>query len=90
MFGYTASPSVWAREEPGGGTWAGISVDADPTYQTILIAAEKASRQSVKTGEPPALFALLREPAASACQLPRFSCDFVVGKTKGCFALIFR
>jgi predicted phage-related endonuclease len=40
----------------GGGTWVELSVDADPIYQTILIAVEKAFWQSVKTGEPPALF----------------------------------
>jgi predicted phage-related endonuclease len=40
----------------GGGTWVELSIDVDPIYQTILIAAEKAFWQSVKTGEPPALF----------------------------------
>jgi predicted phage-related endonuclease len=40
----------------GGGTWIQLSVEADPIFQTILIAAEKAFWQSVKTGEPPALF----------------------------------
>jgi predicted phage-related endonuclease len=40
----------------GGGTWIQLSVEADPIYQTILIAAEKAFWQSVRTGEPPALF----------------------------------
>ena len=40
----------------GGGTWIELSVDADPIYQTILIAAEKAFWQSVRTGKPPALF----------------------------------
>jgi predicted phage-related endonuclease len=40
----------------GGGSWIQLSVEADPIYQTILIAAEKAFWQSVKTGEPPALF----------------------------------
>jgi len=40
----------------GGGTWIQLCVEADPIYQTILIAAEKAFWQSVKTGEPPALF----------------------------------
>jgi predicted phage-related endonuclease len=39
-----------------GGGWIQLSVEADPIYQTILIAAEKAFWQSVKTGEPPALF----------------------------------
>jgi predicted phage-related endonuclease len=40
----------------GGGTWIELSIDADPIYQTILIAAEKAFWRSVKTGEPPVLF----------------------------------
>jgi predicted phage-related endonuclease len=40
----------------GGGTWIELSIEADPIYQTILIAAEKAFWRSVKTGEPPALF----------------------------------
>jgi predicted phage-related endonuclease len=40
----------------GGGTWIELSVDADPIYQTILIAAEKAFWQAVRTGKPPALF----------------------------------
>jgi predicted phage-related endonuclease len=40
----------------GGGKWVEISIDADPIYQTILIAAEKAFWRAVKTGETPALF----------------------------------
>jgi predicted phage-related endonuclease len=40
----------------GGGTWVELSIEADPIYQTILIAVEKAFWQSVKTGEAPALF----------------------------------
>ena len=40
----------------GGGNWVELSVDADPIYQTILIAAEKAFWRAVKTGETPALF----------------------------------
>jgi predicted phage-related endonuclease len=40
----------------GGGKWIEISIEADPIYQTILIAAEKAFRRAVKTGETPALF----------------------------------
>lgn len=40
----------------GGGGWVEISVEADPIYQTILIAAEKAFWRAVKTGETPALF----------------------------------
>jgi hypothetical protein len=40
----------------GGGKWVEMSIEADPIYQTILIAAEKAFWQAVKTGEPPMLF----------------------------------
>jgi predicted phage-related endonuclease len=40
----------------GAGNWIQLSIEADPIYQTILIAAEKAFWQSVRTGEPPALF----------------------------------
>src|SRR5258708_1907411 len=40
----------------GGGKWVELSVQADPIYQTILIAAEKAFWRAVKTGETPALF----------------------------------
>jgi predicted phage-related endonuclease len=40
----------------GGGKWVELSVEADPIYQTILIAAEKAFWRAVKTGEPPVLF----------------------------------
>src|SRR6201988_3822538 len=39
-----------------GGKWIELSVEADPIYQTILIAAEKAFWRAVKTGEPPLLF----------------------------------
>jgi predicted phage-related endonuclease len=40
----------------GGGKWIELSFEADPIYQTILIAAEKAFWRVVKTGETPALF----------------------------------
>src|SRR5882724_7353903 len=40
----------------GGGKWIELSIEADPIYQTILIAAEKAFWRAVKTGEAPALF----------------------------------
>jgi predicted phage-related endonuclease len=40
----------------GGGKWVEISIEADPIYQTILIAAEKAFWRAVKTGETPVLF----------------------------------
>jgi predicted phage-related endonuclease len=40
----------------GGGKWVEVSIEADPIYQTILIAAEKAFWRAVKTGQPPMLF----------------------------------
>src|SRR5665647_2385042 len=40
----------------GGGKWIELSIEADPIYQTILMAAEKAFWRAVKTGETPALF----------------------------------
>ncbi|MFG3591852.1 YqaJ viral recombinase family protein [Bradyrhizobium sp. RDI18] len=40
----------------GGGKWVELSVAADPIYQTILIAAEKAFWRAVKVGETPVLF----------------------------------
>jgi predicted phage-related endonuclease len=40
----------------GGGKWVELAIEADPIYQTILIAAEKAFWRAVKTGETPALF----------------------------------
>src|SRR5579863_3635222 len=40
----------------GGGKWVEITIEADPIYQTILIAAEKAFWRAVKTGETPTLF----------------------------------
>lgn len=40
----------------GGGKWHEISISADPLYQTVLIAAEKAFWRAVQTGEPPRLF----------------------------------
>ena len=46
----------------GGGMWVELSVEADPIYQTILIAAEKAFWRAVKTGETPGLF---------DCELPK-------------------
>ncbi|MFL5238230.1 MAG: YqaJ viral recombinase family protein [Rhizomicrobium sp.] len=40
----------------GGGKWVELSIEADPIYQTILIAAERAFWRAVKTGETPVLF----------------------------------
>jgi hypothetical protein len=36
----------------GGGKRVELAIEADPIYQTVLIAAEKAFWQAVKTGEP--------------------------------------
>src|SRR5450631_4701911 len=49
----------------GGGKWVEISIEADPIYQTILIAAEKAFWSAVHTGEPPpaCLIASRHDPA---------------------------
>jgi predicted phage-related endonuclease len=40
----------------GGGQWIELSIEADPIYQTNLVAAEKFFWRSVNTGEPPTLF----------------------------------
>jgi predicted phage-related endonuclease len=40
----------------GGGKWIELLIEADPIYQTILIAAEKAFWRAVKTDETPVLF----------------------------------
>jgi predicted phage-related endonuclease len=40
----------------GGGKWVELAIEADPIYQTVLIAAEKAFWQAVKTGETPIPF----------------------------------
>ena len=37
----------------GGGKWVELSIEADPIYQTILIAAEKAFWRAVKPAKPP-------------------------------------
>jgi predicted phage-related endonuclease len=40
----------------GGGKWVELAIEADPIYQTVLIAAEKAFWQAVKSGESPIPF----------------------------------
>src|SRR5260370_39581293 len=40
----------------GGGKCIELSIEADPIYQTILIAAERAFWRAVRTGETPMLF----------------------------------
>jgi hypothetical protein len=52
----------------GGGKWIELTIEADPIYQTILIAAETAFWRAVKTGETPALF---------DCELPKPSIEAV-------------
>jgi predicted phage-related endonuclease len=46
----------------GGGKWVELTIEADPIYQTILIAAEKAFWRAVKTGETPVYFARATRP----------------------------
>ena len=64
-----------------------LSVDADPIYQTILIAAEKAFWRSVKTGEPPALFDC--EPPKSRIEAVRVV-DMTASNSWAEFANLFR
>ena len=40
----------------GGGKWVEVTVDADPVYQTVLIAVEKTFWRCVQTGDRPQLF----------------------------------
>ena len=40
----------------GGGKWVEITVPADPVYQTVLFAAERAFWRCVQTGERPRVF----------------------------------
>jgi hypothetical protein len=40
----------------GGGKWIELSIQADPIYQTVLIAAEKGFWRAVRSGQPPLLF----------------------------------
>ena len=40
----------------GGGKWVELAIEADPIYQAVLIAAEKAFWRSVKEGHSPTLF----------------------------------
>src|SRR3977135_4008504 len=40
----------------GGGKWVEISIEADPIYQALWIAAEKCFWRAVKTGKTPVLF----------------------------------
>ena len=49
----------------GGGKWVELSIEADPIYQTILIAAEKAFWRAARTGEEAAGLVRLRAPEAT-------------------------
>ena len=40
----------------GGGKWVELTVQADPLYQTVLLAVEKAFWHAVQAGEPPRLY----------------------------------
>jgi hypothetical protein len=51
-----APRNLWSQSSTAAGKWIELTIEADPIYQTILIAAEKSFWRSVKTGEPPALF----------------------------------
>lgn len=54
MFALNAKTSVLSIIN-GGGKWVQIAIDADPIYQTVLVAAEKAFWRCVKTGDTPKL-----------------------------------
>ena len=71
----------------GGGKWIELSIEADPIYQTILIAAEKAFWRAVKTGEPPALFDC--EPPKPRIQAVRVV-DMNASNSWAEFAALFR
>ena len=71
----------------GGGKWVELSIEADPIYQTILIAAEKGFWRAVKTGEPPALFDC--EPPKPRIQAVRVV-DMSASNSWGEFAGLFR
>ena len=71
----------------GGGKWIELSIEADPIYQTILIAAEKAFWRAVKTGEAPALFDC--EPPKPRIQAVRVI-DMNASNSWAEFAALFR
>ncbi len=71
----------------GGGKWIELSIEADPIYQTILIAAEKAFWRAIKTGEPPALFDC--EPPKPRIQAVRVV-DMNASNSWAEFAALFR
>ncbi len=71
----------------GGGKWVEISIAADPIYQTVLVAAEKAFWQAVRTGERPQLFDA--EPAAPRIEVVRVI-DMAGSNSWAEFATLFR
>ena len=71
----------------GGGKWVEISIPADPIYQTVLIAAERAFWRSVQTGEPPHLFDV--EPPRPRIEAIR-TVDMTSSNLWAEFAAIFR
>src|ERR1700738_1459989 len=71
----------------GGGKWVELSVEADPIYQTILIAAEKAFWRAVKTGETPVLFDC--EPPTPGVEAVRMV-DMDASNSWAEFAALFR
>jgi predicted phage-related endonuclease len=71
----------------GGGKWVEVGVEADPVYQTVLIAAEKAFWRAVKTGERPHLFD--HEPPKPRVEAVRIV-DMSASNSWGEFAGLFR
>jgi predicted phage-related endonuclease len=71
----------------GGGNWVELSIEADPIYQTILIAAEKAFWRAVKPGEQPALFEC--EPPKPRIEPVRVI-DMNASNSRAEFAALFR
>ncbi len=71
----------------GGGKWVEIAIPADPVYQTVLIAVEKAFWRSVQTGEPPRLFDA--EPPRARIEAVRIV-DMSASNSWAEFAVLFR
>lgn len=71
----------------GGGKWIEISIPADPVYQTVLLAAEKAFWRSVQTGEPLHLFDA--EPPRPRIEAVRIV-DMTASNSWAEFASLFR
>lgn len=71
----------------GGGKWVELSIEADPVYQTVLIAVEKAFWRAVQNGEPPSLFDC--EPPKPRIEAVRVV-DMNASNSWGEFAALFR